>query len=102
MGKFLKYLVILLVIVFAVGFFAWNILPNFVASKLSDKTGVAVSIEHINFTFTSVTIDDFEVGNPQGSLGSRIRFEKKQTRKLDNYHEELKFFSSGWFERKER
>lgn len=71
MSRFFKYLVIIVILFGAALFAGWKMLPGYIASSLSSKTGVGISIGDINFTLSSIEMDEFEVGNPPGSLLSK-------------------------------
>jgi uncharacterized protein involved in outer membrane biogenesis len=67
MKKFVSWLIGILVILFIVIFIFWNILPTIVASKLSDKAKVDVSIGHIGVWPSSIDVQNIKMGNPSGS-----------------------------------
>ncbi len=71
MGKFLKIIISLIIVLFIALMIVWNFLPTWVSSTLSDKMKVAVSISDIGLAPSQIKIDDLKVGNPKGSILSK-------------------------------
>ncbi|MEX0961821.1 MAG: hypothetical protein WDZ28_03070 [Simkaniaceae bacterium] len=82
MGKLIKWLLLLFVILFILAFFAWNMLPTWVASTLSKRAGVTVSIGDLRPDLHSITIDNFYVGNPRGRVLPRALFVQRTFAKV--------------------
>ncbi len=68
MRKVIIWFVGVIVVLFAAGFIAWNILPSYLASKLSGMAKVDVSINRIGIYPSSVSVQKIRVGNPRGSI----------------------------------
>ncbi|GAB4185415.1 MAG: hypothetical protein Tsb0015_02360 [Simkaniaceae bacterium] len=68
MRKIIFWFIGILIVLFAAFFIAWNLLPTFVSSSLSDKAKVDVSIGHIGIYPSSISAENIKVGNPAGSI----------------------------------
>lgn len=65
--KSLAGIIVLCVLAGVIMFFlAKSRLPDMIASKLSKSLGVPVEIGDMNFSLSSITIDNLEIGNPRG------------------------------------
>jgi len=64
MGKFIKYFVSIIIIVFAVGLIAWHMLPSWIALDLSRRTGVTVSFGAFKARYDTIDLRNVTIGNP--------------------------------------
>jgi len=71
MKIFFKFFVIIAILLFAAGFFAWNMVPSWVTSKLSKEAGVTVTIGDIGATLDRINVRRFYMGNPPGRVLSK-------------------------------
>lgn len=71
MKTFFKFFIIIVILLFAAGFFAWNMVPSWVTSKLSNEAGVTVTIGDIGATFDRINVRRFYMGNPPGRVLSK-------------------------------
>ncbi|MDX8431710.1 MAG: hypothetical protein SNF33_07935 [Candidatus Algichlamydia australiensis] len=71
MKTFFKFFIIIVILLFAAGFFAWNMVPSWVTNKLSKEAGVTVSIGDIGATLDKISVRRFAMGNPPGRTLSR-------------------------------
>ncbi|GAB5411756.1 MAG: hypothetical protein ChlgKO_08700 [Chlamydiales bacterium] len=71
MKTFFKFFIIIIILLFTAGFFAWNMVPSWVTSKLSEEAGVTVTIGDIGATFDRINVRRFYMGNPPGRVLSK-------------------------------
>ncbi len=71
MKTFFKFFVVFLILLFTAGFFAWNMVPSWVTSKLSKEAGVTVAIGDIGATWERISVRRFYMGNPPGRVLSK-------------------------------
>lgn len=71
MKTFFKFFIIIILLLFTAGFFAWNMVPSWITSKLSKEAGVTVTIGDIGATFDKINVRRFYMGNPPGRILSK-------------------------------
>ena len=74
MKSFVKWLIILFIVLLAVILFAWSFVPGMLSKELTQKAGVPVSISSVGLTPWSITVSDFTIGNPPGSILSKALY----------------------------
>jgi hypothetical protein len=87
--KFTTLIVIIILAIVVILFLGWSRVPDMLANTMSKKLQVAVEIEDIGLSLNSLKIDNFEIGNPKGSILSKafsselIEIDAPLTRYLD-------------------
>ena len=90
MKTFLGWLFVAIVAIGIAAFILWSRVPDALANNLSKKLGVRVEIEDIDISPSTLTIDNFEIGNvPRGVLAKALaiestRFDASLTKYLGN------------------
>ncbi len=69
--KFASWIVVLLVAVVVVLFLAWSRVPDMLATRMSQKMKVNVTIDDINLSPAAIKVRKLEIGNPRGSILSK-------------------------------
>jgi len=67
-GKFIKYLIVLIVILFIAVIVVWGFLPNILSTQLTKKAGVPVHISSLQILPGKIALEDFTIGTPPKSV----------------------------------
>lgn len=69
--KIASWIVVVLVAALVILFLAWSRVPDMLATRLSQKMKVSVTIDDINLSPAAVKVRKLEIGNPRGSILSK-------------------------------